>query len=134
MSNEIRLGIQSSPVNFGLGVNSGNFPKIATNLSGGVAIPTTFALSGESALFLGLNRTSGRNAALGEMHDTFGWTHAAHQFTFGVDATQFHYTDFSGTNPTVGSGARHLLMTQARQPSQLAPTMPREPARRICRS
>jgi hypothetical protein len=31
MSNEIRLGIQSSPVNFGLGVNNGLFPNFITN-------------------------------------------------------------------------------------------------------
>jgi hypothetical protein len=103
MSNEIRLGIQSSPVNFGLGVNNGLFPTVATNQSP-AGIPTTFALSGVSALFLPLGDTQGRNTALGELHDTFGWTHGAHQFTFGVDATQFHYTDFFQTSPSVGLG------------------------------
>ncbi len=103
MSNEIRLGIQASPVNFGLGVNSGLFPTFSTNLSGG-ALPTSFRFSGVSGLFLGLGNTQGRNTALGELHETFGWTHGSHQFTFGADATQFHYTDFFGTNPSVSLG------------------------------
>src|ERR1700678_1877861 len=102
MSNEIRLGIQSAPVNFGLGVNQGDFPLVGTNQT--AAIPTLYALSGVSQIFLNTNNTQGRNDALGEMHETFGWTHGAHQFTFGADATQFHYTDFFQTTPTVGFG------------------------------
>jgi hypothetical protein len=102
MSNEIRLGIQSAPVNFGLGVNNGLFPTVATNQTPG--LPTLFPLSGVTQVFLNTNNTQGRNAALGELHETFGWTHGAHQFTFGADATQIHYTDFFQTSPTIGFG------------------------------
>jgi carboxypeptidase family protein len=103
MSNEIRLGIQSAPVNFGLGVNNSDFPTVATNQSP-AGLPTLYALTGVSQIFLNLGNTQGRNDALGEMHETFGWTHGAHQFTFGADATQFHYTDFFQTSPSVGFG------------------------------
>jgi len=103
MSNEIRLGIQSSPVNFGLGVNNGLFPSVATNQAP-AGIPTLYALSGVSQVFLNQSNTQGRNAAVGEMHETFGWTHGAHQITFGADATQIHYTDFFQTSPSVGFG------------------------------
>jgi hypothetical protein len=103
MSNEIRLGIQSAPVNFGLGVNNGLFPSVATNQSP-AGLQTLYALSGVSQVFLNTNNTQGRNAALGELHETFGWTHGAHQFTFGADATQIHYTDFFQTSPTIGFG------------------------------
>ena len=105
MSNEIRLGIQSAPVNFGLGVTNSIFPTVATNQSP-AGIPTSYALSGVSTIFLPLSNTQGRNAALGELHDSFGWTHGAHQFTFGVDATQFHHNHglHPKTSPSVGLG------------------------------
>jgi len=102
-SNEIRVGIQAAPVNFGLGVVAGSgtlFPSAANTLSGG-AIPYTFnpagtasGTPGNSAYFLTLGNNQGRNSALGELHDTFGWTHGAHQFSFGADATLIDYTDF----------------------------------------
>jgi hypothetical protein len=103
MSNEIRVGVQSAPVNFGLGLNNGLFAPFSTNLSGG-PLQTTFQFAGVSSMFLGLGGTQGRNGALGELHETFGWTHGAHQFTFGADATQFHYNDFFKQNPSLGLG------------------------------
>ena len=108
MSNEIRLGIQSAPVNFGLGVNQGDFP-LADNehepITAG-AIPTLYVrtFNGVSQIFLGLGNTQGRNDALGEMHETFGWTHGAHQFTFGGDATNIYYNDFFGLNASATLG------------------------------
>ena len=59
---------------------------------------------GNSGWFLGLGGTQGRNTGLGELHDTFGWTHGSHQFTFGGDATLFDANDFFDFNPSVGLG------------------------------
>jgi hypothetical protein len=92
MSNELRAGIQSAPVNFGLGETVSIFPTINTNF--GTALPATIAMSGESGLFLPSGNTQGRNAALGQIHDTFSWTHGTHQFQFGFDETDIHYNDF----------------------------------------
>ena len=102
-SNEIRVGMQAAPVNFGLGVNNGFWPTISTNFNP-TGIKYTFGISGVSAPFLGLGSTQGRNSALGELHDTFGWTHGSHQFSFGADATLIYYNDFFGLNPSVGLG------------------------------
>jgi len=106
MSNEIRAGIQSAPVNFGLGVKTSIFPTMQTNLTNGQALPVTIAMTGESALFLGAGNTQGRNSALGQIHDTFSWTKGTHQFQFGFDETDIHYNDFfkSPAAGTLGFG------------------------------
>ena len=110
MSNEIRLGIQSSPVNFGLGINSGLYPSLSTNFNPG-GLPFTFnpaaaavGTPANSPWFLGLGGTQGRNSALGELHETLGWTHGSHQFSFGGDATLIDYNDFFGFNGTTTLG------------------------------
>ena len=105
MSNELRAGIQSAPVNFGLGeVVSGLFPTVNTNF--GNALPVRFSISGESQLFLSAANTQGRNTALGQIHDTFSWTHGTHQFQFGFDETDIRYNDFfhSPVAGTLGLG------------------------------
>jgi len=89
-------------VNFGLGENQAFFPTMTTNVAAG-AQPVRFGLSGVSGLFLNPNGTQGRNSALGELHDTFGWTRGAHQFSFGGDATLIHYNDFFQYGGTVGT-------------------------------
>ena len=101
-SNEIRVGLQSAPVNFGLGEIQSFFPPMTTNAAVG-AQPVRFGLSGVSTLFLNPNGVQGRNAALGELHDTFGWTHGSHQFSFGGDATLIDYNDFFQYGGTVGT-------------------------------
>jgi hypothetical protein len=101
-SNEIRAGFQSAPVNFGLGEIQSFFPTMTTNAAAG-AQPVRFALSGVSALFLNPNGTQGRDSALGELHDTFGWTHGSHQFSFGGDATDIVYNDFFNYGGSVGT-------------------------------
>ena len=104
-SNEIRFGLQTSPINFGLGVNNTFWPTVASNLN--TAVPFTFnpaataaGTPGNSNWFLGLGGTQGRNTGLGEVHDTFGWTHGSHQFSFGGDATLFDANDFFDFNPS----------------------------------
>jgi len=99
-SNELRVGIQSSPVNFGLGINSGLFPNVSTNFNAN-GLPYTFSPAAtaagtpaNSAWFLSLGGSQGRNSALGELHDTFGGTRGSHQFSFGGDATLIDYNDF----------------------------------------
>jgi len=105
MSNEIRVGMQLAPVNFGLGVNNAFWPTVGTNQ--GAALPFTFAPAatasgtpGNSNWFLGLGGTQGRNSGLGELHEVFGWTHGSHQFSFGGDATLFDPNDFFDFNPS----------------------------------
>src|SRR5579864_2725559 len=100
MSNEIRFGVQSSPVNFGLGINNGLFPTITTNFLPNT--PITFALSGVSTLFQPLGALQGRNTPLGELHETFSWSHGSHQFSFGADATYLEENDFFNFNASVG--------------------------------
>jgi len=105
MSNELRAGIQSAPVNFGLGeVINGLFPTVNTNFGNG--LPVRFSISGESQLFLSAGNTQGRNTALGQIHDTFSWTHGTHQFQFGFDETDIRYNDFfkSPAAGTLGLG------------------------------
>ena len=104
MSNEIRAGIQSAPVNFGLGEKTSIFPTITTNF--GSSLPATIAMTGESALFLGAGNTQGRNSALAQIHDTFSWTKGTHQFQFGFDETDIVYNDFfhSPAAGTIGFG------------------------------
>lgn len=105
MSNELRAGIQSAPVNFGLGeIVNGLFPTINSNFGNG--LPVRFSISGESQLFLSAGNTQGRNAALGQIHDTFSWTHGTHQFQFGFDETDIRYNDFfhSPVAGTLGFG------------------------------
>jgi hypothetical protein len=100
MSNELRFGLQSSPINFGLGINNGLFPTISTNFLANT--PVSFALFGVSTLFQPLGALQGRNTPLGELHETFGWTHGSHQFSFGGDATYLEENDFFNFNASVG--------------------------------
>jgi len=104
MSNEIRLGIQDSPVDFGIGINSGFWPTTSTNFNTAGGLPFTFGLSGVTAPFLGLGGSQGRNSALGEVHETFGWTHGSHQISFGGDATSIYYNDFFKVNAAASLG------------------------------
>ena len=101
-SNEIRFGIASAPVNFGLGINNNFFPTVNTNFASNV--PATFLLSGVSTLFQPIGAVQGRNTPVGELHDTFGWTKGSHQWSFGGDATYIEENDFFGTNATLGLG------------------------------
>ncbi len=103
-SNEIRFGIQSAPVNFGLGVNDNFWPTTSTNFNTAGGLPYDFGLSGVTTPFLGLGSTQGRNASVGELHETFGWTHGSHQFSFGGDATDILYNDFIGFNAAASFG------------------------------
>ncbi len=101
MSNEFRAGINSAPVDFGLGINSNTFPTIGTNLG---SEAYTFGITGVSTIFHGLGGVQGRNSAFGQFSDNFVWTKGAHNLSFGVNGTLLYYNDFFGTNASVGFG------------------------------
>ncbi len=48
--------------------------------------------------------TQGRNSALGELHETFGWTRGSHQISLGGDATNIYYNDFFDFNASATLG------------------------------
>jgi hypothetical protein len=105
MSNELRAGINSAPVNFGLGINANTFPSIGTNL-GPEAF--TFGITGVSTIFHGLGGVQGRNSAFGQLADNFAWTKGSHNISIGVNTTLLYYNDFVGTNATVGFGIDNI--------------------------
>lgn len=100
-SNELRVGAQLAPVNFGLGVTSSFYPNINTNLG---QVTYRFSVTGVSSFFLSPGNTQGRNAALGEVLDNFTWTKGAHNLAFGFTETDIHYNDFFDESSTVGFG------------------------------
>jgi hypothetical protein len=107
-SNELRFGVQAAPVNFGVGIALSQFPQIATNLTS-PANPTglepyTFGITGDGGLFNGFGDNQGRNTALGQLTDNFGWTKGRHAWTFGFSTTQIYYNDFFNTNAGLGFG------------------------------
>ena len=90
-SNELRVGAQLAPVNFGLGVTSSFYPTINTNLG---QVTYRFGITGVNNFFLSPGNTQGRNAALGEVLDNFTWTKGSHNLAFGFTETDIHYNDF----------------------------------------
>ncbi|HET9401017.1 MAG TPA: carboxypeptidase-like regulatory domain-containing protein [Candidatus Acidoferrales bacterium] len=104
-SNELRVGVQLAPVNFGLGVSPSFYPTINTNLG---QVTTRFGITGVSSFFLSPGNTQGRNAALGEILDNFTWTKGSHNLAFGFTETDIHYNDFfvesSSTTFGIASG------------------------------
>ena len=104
-SNEFRAGINSAPVNFGLGINSDTFPSIGTNLGTELF---TFGITGISPIFHNLTGVTGRNAAFGQVADNFVWTHGSHNISFGANATLLYYNDFTGNNASVGFGIDNI--------------------------
>jgi hypothetical protein len=101
MSNELRLGINSAPINFGIGINNSLFPTINTNLG---AQPYTFSITGVSNFLQPLGAVQGRNSAFGQLTDNFSWVKGAHNISFGFSGTSIYYNDFFQTNSTVGFG------------------------------
>lgn len=94
-SNEIRFGIQSAPVSFFPNLPLSTYPGASTNL-GNINIRPRFA---------GVNRavvtepfhafsTQGRNTALGQLSDNFGWNKGSHFLNFGMTATDLRFNDF----------------------------------------
>jgi len=100
-SNEFRVGSQIAPVNFGVGITSGQFPMIASNLG---TQPYTFGVFGVDSFFNGFGDNQGRNTALGQLSDNLGWTKGRHSLTFGVSATMIWYNDFFESNANVNFG------------------------------
>ncbi len=100
-SNELRVGAQVSPINFGVGIQLSQFPTINSNLG---SQPYTYGVFGVSSLFNGFGDNQGRNTALGQITDNFGWTKGKHALTFGVSATSIWYNDFFESSGTLGFG------------------------------
>jgi hypothetical protein len=103
-SNELRWGLQTAPVNFGIGIQVGTslYPHINTNL--GPNDLYRFGIFGVSQPLLSPGNVQGRNTAVGEIHETFQWTRGTHQFTFGADGSGLFYNDFFTTSASVGFG------------------------------
>ena len=96
MSNEVRFGIQSAPVSFFPNLGLGIYPVASTNL-GNEHIRPLFANNNSSGLFsepFHSFATQGRNTALGQLTDNFGWTKGSHFLNFGMTATQLRFNDF----------------------------------------
>nr|HEV7954592.1 hypothetical protein [Candidatus Acidoferrales bacterium] len=100
-SNELRVGAQVSPINFGVGIQLSQFPTINSNLG---SQPYTYGVFGVSSLFNGFGDNQGRNTALGQISDNFGWTKGRHALTFGVSATSIWYNDFFESSGTLNFG------------------------------
>jgi hypothetical protein len=107
-SNQIRIGVQSAPVNFGDGLT------FNTGL-GYVPVVTSYGPTSPELSLLNLpgNYTNpnftfgsvqGRNAALGQLHDTFTWSRGAHNFSFGYDQTDLHSQLWLGEGGTLNTG------------------------------
>jgi hypothetical protein len=101
MSNEFRIGAQIAPVNFGVGISLSQFPTINSNLG---TQPYTYGIFGVDSLFNGFGDNQGRNTALGQISDNFGWTKGKHAWTFGVSGTMIWYNDFFESNGSLGFG------------------------------
>lgn len=104
-SNELRVGIQTAPVNFGLGVNgvAGTYPTIQTNLG---SVPFRFGIfgingGGTTGFLLSPGNTQGRNSALGQLTDNFTLVKGAHNMAFGYSMTNIYYNDFFVTSASV---------------------------------
>jgi hypothetical protein len=100
-SNELRVGAQVSPINFGVGIQLSQFPTINSNLG---SQPYTFGVFGVSSLFNPFGDNQGRNTALGQISDNFGWTKGKHAFTFGVSGTAIWYNDFFESSGSLNFG------------------------------
>jgi len=101
-SNELRVGAQLAPVNFGLGINPSTFyPTINTNLG---SVTYRFGITGVNNFFLSPGSNQGRNSALGEILDNFTWSKGTHNLSFGFTETDIHYNDFFTESSTVSFG------------------------------
>lgn len=107
-SNELRVGIQTAPVNFGLGVNgvAGTYPTISTNLG---TVPYRFGIfgingGGVSGFLASPGNTQGRNSALGQLTDNFSWIKGTHNMSFGYNMTNIYYNDFFVLSASVTLG------------------------------
>lgn len=95
-SNEIRFGIQSAPVSFFPDLGLAIYPTVSTNL-GNTHIRPRFANGNDAGLFtepFHSFSTQGRNTALGQLTDNFGWTKGSHFLNFGMTATDLRFNDF----------------------------------------
>jgi hypothetical protein len=106
MSNEIRAGLNDAPTNFGLGINVGPssiYPTIGTNVS---ATPELYRYTpfGFTSPFLSPGSLQGRNSGVGQLHDTFTWTHGTHTMAFGADFTDIIYNDYFTVSGTATFG------------------------------
>jgi hypothetical protein len=90
-SNELRFGLQSSPVSFFPDLNLSVYPEIATNL-GPSHIRPVLNLVDQPLLAYS---TQGRNGALGQLIETFTWARGKHTFNFGTTWTEQRYNDFN---------------------------------------
>ncbi len=101
MNNELRLGVNSAPINFGIGINNSLFPTIGTNFG---AQKYTFGITGVSNFLQPLGAVQGRNSAFGQLIDNFSWVKGAHSLTFGFSGTSIYYNDFFQANSSVTFG------------------------------
>jgi hypothetical protein len=90
-SNELRAGVQSAPVNFSIGVNTGIYPVFTTNLG---TIKGRFGVTGMTQPWLSLGGIQGRNGALMQILDNFTVTKGTHTMSFGFNMTDIHFQDF----------------------------------------
>ncbi|HEV2489651.1 MAG TPA: carboxypeptidase-like regulatory domain-containing protein [Candidatus Acidoferrales bacterium] len=94
-TNELRFGIQSAPVSFFPNLNIGFYPTASLGALGSVHIQPQFG-GGAGIMtepFLSF-ATQGRNTALGQLIENFGWTKGAHSMSFGMTATDLRFNDF----------------------------------------
>lgn len=94
-SNELRFGIQSAPVSFFPNLSLSPYPSASTNL-GNIHIRPRFA-NGNSAIVtepFHSFATQGRNTALGQLIENFGWNKGSHFLSFGMTGTDLRFNDF----------------------------------------
>lgn len=106
-SNELRFGVQSAPVSFFPNLSASLYPSATTDL-GSIHIRPRFALTNAGVVTEPFHSfsTQGRNGALGQLIENFGWTKGTHFLNFGATATDLRFNDFfaSGAVATVPLG------------------------------
>jgi hypothetical protein len=101
-TNEVRVGLVSSPVAFFPDLNINLYPQITTNLGTLRANP---GFSGMNSPLLGY-ATQGRNGGIMQLIDTFGWSWGKHNFSFGGNWTYSYWKGYfdSAAVGSVGLG------------------------------
>lgn len=106
MSNQIRIGVQSAPTEFGPDIQftKANGYQFINTGYGTTQAGATLSLNGFTTPTLGFGDDQGRNVALGEAHDTFTWSHGAHSFSFGYDQSDVHGVLYNDNGGSIGTG------------------------------
>jgi len=94
-TNEVRFGVQSSPLSFFPDLNLNTYPTISSNLGSLRVLPDVTGGAGlVTNPFLGY-ATQGRNAALAQLIDTFSWAKGAHSINIGFNWTESIFNSFN---------------------------------------